>query len=54
MKCIEYEFTRPDGTKRYEMVDPEASYSVMHQINLFMKAHGAITARPVKPPRNEP
>ena len=23
MKMIEYEFARPDGSKRYEMVDPD-------------------------------
>jgi hypothetical protein len=49
MKLVEYEFTLPDGTKRYEFIDPDNDMSVMHQINLFMKLHGAVKARPVRP-----
>lgn len=48
MKCVEYEFVLSDGTKRYEMIDPDNDMSVMHQINLGMKLHGAIAARPVQ------
>lgn len=47
-KPTEYEFTRPDGTKCYEFVDPDAGYSVMQQIAMFMKMHGATSAKPVK------
>ena len=46
-KPIEYEFTLPDGSKRYEFVDPDAGYSVMQQVSMFMKMHGATSARPV-------
>jgi hypothetical protein len=49
MKLVEYEFVLPDGSKRYEFVDPDNDMSVMHQINLGMKLHGAIAARPVQP-----
>jgi hypothetical protein len=48
LKCIEYEFTLPDGSKRYEFVDPDNDMSVMHQINLGMKLHGAVKAHPVQ------
>jgi hypothetical protein len=48
MKAIEYEFTLPDGSKRYEIVDPESGYSVMTQIRMFRKMHDAIRAVPVK------
>jgi hypothetical protein len=47
MKTIEYEFTLPDGSKRYELVDPNAGYSVIRQIEVFRKMHGAIAAMPV-------
>jgi hypothetical protein len=47
-KPTEYEFTRPDGSKRYEIVDPDAGYSVMQQIEMFKRMHGAIAAKPVK------
>ena len=46
--CIEYEFKLPDGSTRYEMVDPDAGYTVMQQVAMFMKMHGAISAKPVK------
>ncbi|TCU78879.1 hypothetical protein EDE08_101662 [Bradyrhizobium sp. R2.2-H] len=48
MRCIEYEFVLPDGSARYEMVDPDAGYTVMHQVNLFMRMHGATIARPLQ------
>jgi hypothetical protein len=47
MKMIEYEFTLPDGSKRYEFLDPEGGYSVMTQIKMFQEMHGAIAAKPV-------
>ena len=47
MKAIEYEFTLPDGSKQYEIVDPESGYSVMAQIRIFRELHGAIAAKPV-------
>lgn len=46
---IEYEFVLPDGTKRYELVDTSNDMSVMQQINLCMKMHGAVAAHPVQP-----
>jgi len=49
MKPVEYEFTLPDGSKRYEFVDLDNDMSVMQQISLGMKLHGAIAARPVQP-----
>ena len=52
MKTIEYEFTLPDGSKRYEFVDPEAGYSVIRQIEMFKKMHGAIAAKPVNNNQN--
>jgi hypothetical protein len=48
-KTTEYEFTLPDGSKRYEFIDPDNDMSVMHQINLAMKLHGATRAHPVQP-----
>ena len=45
---IEYEFVLPDGSKRYEIVDTNNDMSVMQQINLGMKLHGAIAAHPVQ------
>ena len=48
MKTVEYEFTLPDGSKRYEFVDPDNDMSVMQQINLGKKLHGAVAARPVQ------
>lgn len=50
MKPIEYEFTLPDGSKRYEFVDPDSGYSVMTQIRMFSQMHGAVKAVPVKKP----
>ena len=47
MKSIEYEFTLPDGSKRYEFVDPESGYSVMAQIRMFREMHSAIAAKPM-------
>ena len=46
MKRIEYEFVLPDGTKRYEMVDPD--FSVMAQVNAFMWMHRAYIAHVVQ------
>lgn len=45
---IEYEFVLPDGSKRYEIVDKNNDMSVMQQVNLGLKLHGAIAARPVQ------
>ena len=49
---IEYEFTLPDGSKRYEMV------AERREVCIFQKMHGAIRAipvdiRPVQTPRPE-
>ncbi len=44
----EYEFVLPDGQKRYELIDPDNDTSVMHQINLGLKLHGAVKARPLQ------
>jgi hypothetical protein len=49
MKTVEYEFTLPDGSKRYEFVDPDNDMSVMQQIELCKKLHGAVAAQPVQP-----
>lgn len=54
MKMIEYEFTLPDGTKRYEFVDPDNDMSMMQQINLGLKLHGAVKAHPVQPSLFDP
>lgn len=48
-KPAEYEFVLPDGSKRYEFVDPDAGDSVLRQIELFRRMHGAVSAAPVKP-----
>ncbi len=45
---MEYEFVLPSGEKRYEFIDPDNDMSVMHQINLGLKLHGAIKAHPVQ------
>lgn len=42
----EYEFVLPDGSKRYETVDKNNDMSVMQQISLGMKLHGAVAAYP--------
>ena len=39
----------PDGSKRYEFVDPDNDMSMMQQINLGLKLHGAVSAHPVQP-----
>jgi hypothetical protein len=49
MKTVEYEFILPDGSKRYEFVDPDNDMSVMQQINLCVRMHGAVSAHPVQP-----
>jgi hypothetical protein len=49
LKTVEYEFTLPDGSKRYEFIDPDNDMSVMQQISLCMKMHGAVSAHPVQP-----
>jgi hypothetical protein len=41
MKTVEYEFILPDGSKRYEFIDPDNDMSVMQQINLGKKLHGS-------------
>jgi hypothetical protein len=48
MPCIEYEFVLPDGSKRYEFIDPDNDRSIMHQISLGLKMHGAVKAHPVQ------
>lgn len=53
MKPVEYEFVLPDGSKRYEFVDPESGYSVMAQIRMFSEMHGAVKARPVRHDQQE-
>lgn len=42
-KPVEYVFTLPDGTKRYEIVYAPSD------VFAFIKLHGAIRAEPVKP-----
>jgi hypothetical protein len=54
LKPVEYEFTLPDGSKRYEFVDPDNDMSVMQQIRLGMKLHGAVSAHPVEPTLFDP
>jgi hypothetical protein len=49
MEPVEYEFVLSDGSKRYEFVDPDNDMSVMQQINLGLKLHGAVAAHPVQP-----
>ncbi len=41
-KPIEFEFTRPDGTKRYEIVYERK------EVFVFMQMHGAVKAEPVR------
>lgn len=48
MSTVEYEFVLLDGSKRYEFIDTDNDMSVMHQINLGMKMHGAVKAHPVQ------
>ena len=36
-KPREYEFTLPDGSKRYEIVDPEFGIPILKQIAMFKK-----------------
>lgn len=43
----EYEFTLPDGSKAYEIIDRDAGFTVMRQVKMFRKMHGAVSARPV-------
>ena len=47
MRLIEYEFTMPDGSKAYEIIDPDCGYSVMLQIEMFVKIYGAVSAYPI-------
>lgn len=47
-KPREYEFTLPDGSKRYEFIDPDCGIPILKQIGTFRKMHGAVTVRPVK------
>lgn len=44
----EYEFTRKDGTKVYEIVDLRSDQSVMSQLWAFMRLHKATAARKVR------
>ena len=44
----EYEFVRPDGEKRYEIINLDNEMSVMQQITLCMRLHGAVAAHPVQ------
>lgn len=39
---VEYEFTLPDGSKRYEIIYERK------EVSAFQKMHGAIKAQPVK------
>lgn len=48
LSYIEYEFVLPSGEKRYEIIDTDNDMSVMQQINLGMKLHGAVAAHPVQ------
>lgn len=45
---VEYEFTLPDGSKRYEIVDLTGDNRLMPQLWAFKKLHGATGFRPVK------
>jgi len=47
-KLREYEITLPDGSKRYEFVDPERETPILKQIEMFKKMHGAVSARPMQ------
>lgn len=47
-KPTEYEFTLPDGSKRYEIVDPDAGMSIIAQLVAFKAMHGATSAKPVR------
>lgn len=45
---VEYEFTLPDGSKRFEFIVERGDVAA------FMKMHGAVKAMPVRPsPTNE-
>lgn len=46
-KPIEYRFTLPDGSERFEIVDPDAGYSIARQVRMFQEMHGAVRAAPV-------
>jgi hypothetical protein len=46
MKPVEYEFTLPDGSQKYDFVDPDSGCSVMAQIRMSMDMHGAVAAKP--------
>ena len=46
-KPREYEFTLPDGSNRYEFVDPDCGIPILKQIEMLKKMHGAVSARPV-------
>ena len=41
-KTTEYEFTLPDGSKRYEIVYERK------EVFTFQKMHGAVSAKPVE------
>lgn len=41
-KPVEYEFTLPDGSKRYEIVYER------REVLVFQKMHGAVSAKPVE------
>lgn len=47
-KPIEYRFTLPDGSERFEFVDPDGYDPVQKQITMFMQMHGAVKAEPVR------
>lgn len=47
LKPIEYELVLPDGSKRYELVDPDARFSVMAQIMMVSEKPRATSAKPV-------
>lgn len=54
MKCVEYEFILPNGDKRYEFVDPDGYLSVLMQVEMFSRMHGAIIARPLREDEQDP
>jgi hypothetical protein len=47
-EAAEYEFTMPDGSKRYEIVDLTSEQSAISQCWQFKRMHGATGFRPVK------
>jgi hypothetical protein len=44
----EYEFTLPDGSKRYEIIDPACGAPILKQIETFKNMHEAVSVRPAQ------